>query len=87
MIRRQSRSACYESCPEHALPQGRPIRMQGSRVQGYDTAVGRCTDIDLPLGSLAIGSPLRKYPVKVTLTQKCNQPIGSYKNFVRIFGA
>ena len=87
LIRWRPTSACYENCPEHALPQGHPIRMQGARVQGYATAAGRCTDIDLPLDSLAIGRPLRKYPVKVTLTQKCNHPIGSYSNFVRIFGS
>lgn len=50
--------------PKHALPQGRPIRMQGARVQGYGCAVGRCTGLCVFLSALrfgAIGNRFRKY--------------------------
>lgn len=57
----RGRLSCYESWSEHALPQGRPIRMQGARVQGYVCAAGRCTVRGrcLPL-TPAIGTHLRK---------------------------
>ncbi|CAG9563921.1 unnamed protein product [Danaus chrysippus] len=60
LIRRRSWSACYESLSEHALPQGRSIRMQRARVQGYVCAVGRCTGSNLPPACSTIGSRHRK---------------------------